>query len=120
MQKLRVISFAVVAVMSTGASLAAADVIIRGVVSDSNGNPVRAALVKVQSGYKIVTRYSQNDGRYEIAVQPGDYSVTADAFGYGSKSEEKVTASSGETNFKLSPRIDVTHLTGAEVMGLLP
>ena len=120
MQKLRVISLAVVAVMSTSASLAAADVIIRGVVSDSNGKPVRGALVKVQSGYKIVTRYSQNDGRYEIAVPAGHYAVTADAFGYSARRTDKDTAQPGETNFKLSPGIDVTHLSGADIEALLP
>ncbi len=99
---------------------AAPESVIRGTVTDSSGTPIRAALVKAQAGYKIVTRYSQNDGRYEIAVPPGNYSVNVDAFGYSSKREDKVTASAGETNFQLSPRIDVTRLTGAEVLSLLP
>ena len=117
MRLLWVISIALIC----GSSIrAASEAILRGAVTDDNGKPIRGALVKVQTGYKIVTRYSQNDGRYEISVQPGDYSVNVDAFGYSSKREDKITVPAGETNFKLSPRIDVTHLTGAEVLSLLP
>jgi virginiamycin B lyase len=120
MKKMRVILWAIVAVMCVGPGLAASNTVIRGVVTDNTGKPIRGALVKAAVGYKIVTRYSQNDGRYEITVPVGNYSVTADAFGYGSKREDKDTAQAGETNFKLSPSIDVTRLTGADIESLLP
>src|SRR6266478_2661208 len=101
------ISLTEVAAMSTSASLPAADAIIRGSVTDNDGKPVRGAMVKAQAGYKIVTRYSQKDGRYEITVPAGHYAVTADAFGYSARRADKDTAQAGETNFKLSPGIDV-------------
>ena len=120
MKKIRAILWAFVVVIGVSASLAASDAVIRGVVTDNAGKPIRGALVRAMTGYKMVTRYSQKDGRYEITVPAGKYSVTADAFGYSSKREDKDTEIAGETNFKLTPRIDVTRLTGAEVEGLLP
>src|ERR1700690_3578471 len=66
MKNVRVILWAFIAALSFSASVAASDAVIRGVVTDNDGKPVRGALVKAQSGYKIVTRFSQKDGRYEI------------------------------------------------------
>src|SRR5579863_7519649 len=96
MKIMRLVSVIFVASICVGSIHAATESAIRGTVTDNNGKPIRGALVRVQSGYKIVTRYSQNDGRYEISVQPGDYSVTADAFGYNSRRDAKVTAPSAE------------------------
>ena len=110
--KMRFVLWALVAVMCVSASLAASDAVIRGAVTDSDGKPIRGALIRAQVGYKIVTRYSQKDGRYEITVPVGTYSVTADAFGYGSKRSDKDTAQAGDTNFKLAHSTDVTRLWG--------
>ena len=120
MRKLSHILIVFCVVFCVVGTLAAADATIHGVVTDAAGKPVRGAVVKATAGNLSVSGYSQNDGRYEISVPAGTYSVTADAFGFTSKSEDKVVAQAGETNFKLSPRIDVTRLTGAEVLGLLP
>lgn len=120
MKKIKVILWALVATMSVSANLAASDAVIRGIVTDNEGNPIRGALVRAQIGYKMVTRYSQKDGRYEITVPAGSYSVTADAFGYSSRRADKDTAQPGETNFKLTPGIDVTRLSGADIETLLP
>ena len=120
MRKMRVILCAFVVVISASARLAASEAVIRGIVTDNDGKPIRGALVRAQVGYKIVTRYSQKDGRYEIAVPGGSYSVIADAFGYSSRRADKDTAQPGETNFKLTPGIDVTRLSGADIEGLLP
>jgi streptogramin lyase len=120
MKNTRTILLAFAAVMCVTASLAASDAVIRGVVTDNAGKPIRGALVKAQAGYKIVTRFSQKDGRYELTVPAGNYSVTADAFGYSARRTDKDTAQAGETNFKLTPGIDVTHLSGADVETLLP
>ena len=120
MKNMKAILWASVAVICISASLIAADGVIRGVVTDNAGKPIRGALVRAQVDYKIVTRYSQKDGRYEITVPVGTYSVTADAFGYGSKRSEKDTAQAGDTNFKLAPSTDVTRLSGADIKNLLP
>src|SRR6202521_4848452 len=120
MKTMRSILWALVAVMCFSASLAAAEAFIRGVVTDDAGKPIRGALVKTAAGYKIVTRFSQKDGRYEITVPAGTYSVTADAFGYAPKRADKDTAQPGETNFTLSASIDVTRLSGADIESVLP
>src|ERR1039457_3145596 len=60
--------------------LPAADAVIRGVVTDNTGKPVRGALVRVAIDKVTVNRYSQNDGRFEIAVPPGTFTVTVDAY----------------------------------------
>jgi virginiamycin B lyase len=121
MENSKVFMWAFIATVCSSASLAASDAVIRGTVTDNTGKPIRGAIVKVQTGYKLVTRYSQKDGRYEIAVPAGTYVVTAEALGYSSKREDRDTAQAGEINFKLPPRaIDVTRLTGAEIVSLLP
>src|SRR5579863_143136 len=99
MKNTKTILWAFAAVMCVCASLAASDAVIQGVVTDNAGKPIRGALVKAQAGYKIVTRFSQKDGRYEITVPAGNYSVTADAFGYSARRADKDTAQTGETNF---------------------
>jgi streptogramin lyase len=120
MKSMRATLWAFVAVIFMSASLAASDAVIRGVVTDNAGKPIRGALIRAQADYKIVSRYSQKDGRYEITVPAGSYSVTADAFGYGSKRSDKDTAQSGDTNFKLTPGLSVARLSGAEIKNLLP
>jgi len=59
MKKMSVVLGALVAVMLFSGSLTAADMVIRGLVTDSSGKPIRGALVRAQAGYKIITRFSQ-------------------------------------------------------------
>jgi len=105
------------AAMCLATTVAASDIVIRGIVTDSTGKPIRGAIVKASAGILTVSRYSQNDGRYEISVPAGTYDVTAESFGFGGK---KQPAQTGETNFQLAPRVDVALLTSAEMDSLLP
>src|SRR5579862_3624612 len=118
--KMRVILWAFVAVLCISTGLAAADGVIRGVVTDNAGKPIRGALIRAQVGFKIITRYSQKDGKYEITVPAGTYSMVTDAFGYGSKRADKDTTQPGDVNFKLTPNGDITRLSGADIETLLP
>ena len=102
------------------ASLAGSEAAIRGVVRDTEGKPVRAALVKVNAGIKTITRLTGNDGRYEIAVPPGSYKVTADAFGFAPRTQSRNAAAAGDTNFTLMRGIDVRRLSSADIESLLP
>jgi virginiamycin B lyase len=120
MPNMRAAVWVLVAAICTHAALAASDAVIQGVVTDNAGKPIRGALVKAASGYKSITRYSQKDGRYEIPVPAGNYAVTAEAYLHTSKRQSIDTAQGGATNFSLSPRLDVTLLTGAELESLLP
>ena len=105
------------AVMCLASTVAASNIVIRGIVTDNSGKPIRGAIVKASAGILTVSRYSQNDGRYEISVPAGNYDVTVEAFGYADK---RHSAQSGKTNFQLTPRIDVGLLTSAEMDSLLP
>lgn len=103
------------------ASLAASDSTIKGIVTDNAGKPVRGALVTATNeNKKSVGRYTQNDGRYEITVPSGTYALAVEAFGFAGKRQEKDTTQPGETNFSLSPRWEVTRLSGAEIEPLIP
>jgi hypothetical protein len=94
-------------------NLFGADATLRGVVTDAAGKPVRGAVVKATLGPKSISRFTQNDGRYEIPVAAGTYQMSVDAYGYGVKFQTKDTAQPGDTNFSLTPKWDVTRLTGA-------
>lgn len=100
--------------------LAAADVVIHGVVTDNAGKPIRGAEVQATLGDKSISRFSQGDGRYEITLQEGSYQVMAEAFGFAAKRAKLDTSKASEANFSLSPRWDVEHLSGAEIEQLIP
>src|SRR3984885_8403709 len=101
--------------------LAASTVVIKGVVTDASGKPVRAALVSAKSGIKTISRFSQNDGKYEIAVAPGTYEVTVEAYGFAVKRASVDTTKAGEINFSLAPgNLNLGRLTGSEIESLLP
>jgi streptogramin lyase len=104
-------------VLCVASVVSASDMMIRGIVTDNAGKPIRGAIVKASAGILTVSRYSQNDGRYEISVPAGSYDVSVEAFGFGGK---KQPAQAGETNFQLTPRVDVALLTSAEMDSLLP
>ncbi|HEV2521856.1 MAG TPA: carboxypeptidase regulatory-like domain-containing protein [Candidatus Acidoferrales bacterium] len=114
------IALAFFAVLCLTAAVAAADVVVHGVVTDAAGKPVRGAIVKATAGDLSISGYSQSDGRYEISVPAGKYDISADAYGFGPKRLNKDATQAGETNFALSPRIDVSRLSGAEIDSLLP
>lgn len=106
---------------SSAVALAAGDASIRGTVTDSAGKPVRGAVVRATLGTKTVARFSDRDGRFQIAgLQPGSYEVTANAFGLGLKTLTKDAAQAGEVKFSLAAETDPSHLTSAEVEYLLP
>jgi streptogramin lyase len=99
---------------------AASDSAIRGKVTDERGRPVRGAIIKAAAGGKAISRYTQNDGRYEIIVPSGTYDISVSAYGYRSKHQSKDDSQSTETDFILSPGLDVMRLSGADLETLLP
>ena len=82
-----------------GSVVAAPDVEIKGVVTDNAGKPIRGARVTATTGIKSISRYSQKDGSYDIAVAGGTYSVSAEAFGFAPRRQEKQTEQKGDVNF---------------------
>ena len=116
----RKILWVFLAVISVAAKAPAADTGFHGVVTDDAGKPVRGAIIKATAGFKSVIRYTQADGHYEITLPPGNYSVSVDAFGFGSKRVTKDATEAGETNFSLTHKLDLTRLSGADLENLLP
>jgi hypothetical protein len=115
------IMWAFLVVMCAAWSLAASDGVIKGVVTDSAGKPIRGATISAASGMKTISRFSQKDGKYEITVAGGTYDVSVDAFGFGPKRMSISTAKGGDTNFTLSAaNLNVARLTGSEIESLLP
>jgi len=103
------------------ASLAAATSAIKGIVTDSSGKPVRGAVISAKSGIKTISRFSQTDGKYEIAVPAGTYDVSVEAYGFAVKRISVDAAKAGETNFNLSSaNLSLGLLTGSELESLLP
>ncbi len=118
----RRISWVFLAVLLCAASpLAASTTVIKGVVTDASGKPVRAAVISAKSGIKTISRFSQSDGKYEIALAAGTYDVTVEAYGFAVKRAAVDTSKMGETNFSLaSANLSLGRLTGSELESLLP
>ena len=109
-----------VVLCSTGPALASTSV-ISGVVTDSSGRPVRGAMVSAKSGIKTISRFSQNDGKYEITVAAGSYDVSVEAYGFAVKKASVDTSKPGPTNFVLTAaNLSLARLTGSELESLLP
>jgi streptogramin lyase len=101
-------------------NLVAADSVIRGAVTDDHGKPIRGAVVSASAKGKIVTRFSGPDGQYQITVPDGTYQVSAQAFGFAVKRQSKDSSQPGTVDLKLTPRFDITRLTGGQIETLLP
>src|ERR1019366_7562154 len=98
----------------------AADAIIQGAVTDNAGKPIRGAIVKATLADKAVTRFTRADGRYEISLPLGKYSISAEAFGFAPKTQSKDMVQTDELDFRLTPMLSVFALSGSELESLLP
>ena len=113
--------WAFVLVFCSTSPLSAWAVVIKGVVTDTSGRPVRGAVISAKQGIKTISRFSQKDGSYEIAVAAGIYEVTVDAYGFAVKRASVDATKAGETDFRLSPaNLSLGRLTGSELESLLP
>jgi streptogramin lyase len=78
-------------------------------------------VVSAKSGIKTTSRFSQNDGKYEIAVESGTYDVSVEAYGFAVKKVSVDTSKAAATNFSLAPAtLSLARLTGSELESLLP
>ena len=108
------------AVSCIAVRVAASDAVIHGLVTDSAGKPIRGAMTKATAGGKTVARFTQADGRYQIALPPGSYTLTVEAYGFAPKRTIVESTQAGEMNFSLRPKLDLARLTSAELETLLP
>jgi virginiamycin B lyase len=94
---------------------------IHGTVTDTAGKPIRGATVKVTTGTKAISRFTDQAGRYEIAgVQTGNYRVSVLAYGFETKSQMQDSTQNSETNFLLKPHWSASQVSSAEMMTALP
>jgi len=103
---------------SAGPHTPASNGVMRGVVTDSSGNPLRGATVTVtipgaaSVPDKWVSRYTDENGRYEIkGLRQGPIEVSAKAFGKETKTQMSET---GQANFTLQTGLDPDQLSSSE------
>ncbi|QHT61837.1 carboxypeptidase regulatory-like domain-containing protein [Paenibacillus lycopersici] len=100
---------------------------IAGQVTDTNGDKIKGAVVKVTVGVLPVLDISNGAGKYSLSnLNPGTYSVTASASGYASKTITGVVVTAGKEttlNIQLSAlgviTGKVTDTSGKPVIGAL-
>lgn len=106
--------------LSTNLALAAGDS-ISGLVTDDAGNPIRGAIVKAALGTRAVARYTDATGHFQImGLEPGQHEVTVDAFGFAVAKQSADPAKGENTNFNLTPQMDLSRLETADFAYLLP
>ena len=98
----------------------ASDITLHGKVADYSGKPIRGAEIRATAGGKSITRFSQDDGRYEIALATGKYEIAAEAFGFAGRRSTVDTSENKEINFTLSARWEASRLSGADIDHMLP
>jgi virginiamycin B lyase len=117
-----------IGLLSTSAWVVLADVAaaggdawLSGTVTDDTGRPVRGAVVKASANGKTIARYTDRDGRYQIAgLEAGRYEVSINAYGFALERQTKDTADAAEPIIKLSPQNDMVRLTSADLRFLFP
>jgi hypothetical protein len=97
---------------------------ISGVVKDGIGNPIQGASVSA-SGNSSGSDSTGADGSYTIPnLAPGNYEVSADAFGFATEYYNNVYDSSGATMVTVTdltntPNIDITMGPGGSISGVV-
>ncbi|WP_247003617.1 S8 family serine peptidase [Halosolutus gelatinilyticus] len=92
--------------VAAATNMVALDSGINGTVTAADGTPIDDATVDVDGAGSTVT---DDDGQYSLVAPAGEYTVTADAFGYEAESAT-VTVEEEETtvqNFDLADALDV-------------
>ena len=88
---------------------------ISGVVKDNAGNPVRGATVTATSGFVSVSRYTDQSGRYRIPdLKPGQYMVSATAWGYSRQDNATEIAQDADINFRIELHWDVSRISTSD------
>jgi virginiamycin B lyase len=104
------------AVLPSGTVAAAAEGSISGVVTDDAGKPLRAASVTAKIDNMSVSRFSDAAGKYHlVGLKPGNYTVSATAYGYESKSVDKeIGAGPADVAYSLKPQWNANNISSAD------
>ena len=117
---LKTIAWLSVSVLSCVVPALAADVTLHGKVADDSGKPIRGAEVRATAAGKSITRFSQDDGRYELPLAVGKYEIAADAYGFTTRRSTVDTSDNKEVDFTLAARWEASRLSGADIDHMLP
>jgi virginiamycin B lyase len=104
------------AILANGTIAAAPDVSITGVVTDDTGKPLRGAPVTAKVENMSISRYSDASGKYQITgLKPGNYKISATAYGYGPKSVDKeIGGGVTDVTFRLKPNWNPSLISTSE------
>jgi len=104
------------AALPSGTVAAATEGSIAGIVTDDAGKPLRGAAVTAKVENMSISRFSDASGKYELAgLKPGNYSISATAYGYESKSVDKeIGGAATSAAFSLKPRWNPSIISSAE------
>jgi len=101
--------------------LAASTVSLSGMVRDEGGKPLRGARITVATDKESISRFADGAGRYKIEnINAGPYQVSATAWGYEVKNENRELSADAEMNFRLEPDWDPRRLSSADWLSALP
>jgi virginiamycin B lyase len=89
---------------------------LSGTVTDDGGKPIRGASVTARVENMSISRFSDASGKYQIAgLKPGNYSVSATAYGFELKSVDKeIGGGPADVAFSLKPRWNPANISTAE------
>ena len=94
-------------------ALQAAPGVVVATVTDDQANPLENALVQVLDGITVVASgYTDQAGQVSLDVQPGDYTVAAEASGYERSAPQPVSVDAGQ-------QVDVTIALQSQPPGAL-
>ena len=106
---------------SSDSVMAASMASISGVVKDGGGKALRGARITATSGYRSVSRFTDQAGRYKITdLQPGTYEVSATGWGLERKTTNEELSADLEMNFTLAPQWVPSRISTADWLSALP
>jgi len=88
---------------------------ITGHITDSRGNPLSGAAIRIEGGGKTYSVTSSSDGSFQQAVPPGVYTVTVNRGGYQTgQNDVAVTAGA---KFDVTVPLQESNLSSLRVIG---
>jgi virginiamycin B lyase len=102
--------------MPSGTVAAVSEGSVTGVVTDDAGKPLRGAPVTARVENMSISRYSDASGKYQLTgLKPGNYKISATAYGYESKSVDKeIGGGAADVAFSLRPSWNASRISTAE------
>jgi len=102
-------------------TMAASVANVTGIVKDDAGKPLRGAMVTATSGDRSISRFADDTGHYKLeGLKPGNYVVSATAWGFEVKQDTRDLAGDEEITFALAPKWNIARISSADWLSALP